>query len=395
MMLTACGGGGDSDGNSTTNAAPDSQPSNPAAVEPITSAPVTSDPSAPNDGQTNNPPPDNNVRPDNNEQAALTASNEISIARTSCGLGGTTADTALQTIAVYHANYIKYVFANSTPTSFNAHVENKINDIANVTGDNNPFFRGESFKSRLLNANYANANNGVTENIAQSVYFNSVGDIVAPNVAASDMAKSLLAAPYHLRSLMLPSSTLIGTGFVAYKPFDRNTSQYQGYVLVTHAAATSETRNNTVAGIFTYPCQNVTDTVTALYNETPNPVAGSGRDLQTDPIGQPIYISMPSAKSIKVSNIKFRDVQRNIDVPTQLLDVDNDPQANTIYQLPVNEAFILPITDTLKSCESGRKKDGNCGLYGNSEYRVSFDVLVNNQTLTSKAFTFKTGEVSY
>ena len=127
-------------------------------------------------------------------------------------------DTALGDIAIKHANYIKHVFANSSPTSFNAHVENKINDIADVTGNNNPFFGGSSFANRLSNAQYSNADFGVTENIAQTIYFSSAGNIVAPDVAAISMTKSLLAAPYHLRSLMMPGSSLKGTSMVAYKP---------------------------------------------------------------------------------------------------------------------------------------------------------------------------------
>ncbi len=396
LLLTACGGGGDSDDSPTV-----SQPSEPIDSESTASESIPSDAviSTPDDQDSTQPDiddaiPDNNVKPDNNAQAALIANNVISLARTSCGLSGLSTDPALDKIAIQHANYIKHVFANATPTSFNAHVENKISDIANVTGNSNPFFGGSSFAQRLSNANYANANNGVTENIAQTIYFSSLGNIVKADVAASAMTKSLLAAPYHLRSLMLPSSTLIGTGMVAYKPFNKDKNNNQGYVLVTHSAATPDTKDKTVKGIFTYPCQDVTDTVTALYNESPDPFKGT-RDLRDNPIGQPIYINMPSAKTIKVSNIKFRDVQRNTDVPVQLLDFDQDPYKGTNYELPTNEAFILPLTDNLKSCEAGENKGGNCGLYGNSEYRISFNVLVDNKDSISKSFTFKTGKVSY
>ncbi len=218
------------------------------------------------------------------------------------------ADTALDNIAIQHAKYIKHVFANSTPTTFSPHYENKIADIANVTGDNNPFFRGVSFEDRLLQAKYGNARYGVTENIAQSVYYSSAGNIIGSDTVAGSMAKSLLAAPYHLRSLMLPGSSLTGTGMVTYKTFGKDTANNQGYVLVNHASATQATKDNTVAGVFTYPCQGVSGTVTALYNETPSPVKGTGRDLQTDPIGQPVYVSMPSAQTIDISNVKFHDI---------------------------------------------------------------------------------------
>ncbi|MFZ3076731.1 MAG: CAP domain-containing protein [Psychrobacter glacincola] len=373
-FLTACGGGGDSDSSAND-------------VTPEPTAPAAS----PDDTSTNQP---DNVASDNETQAALIASNTFSLARTSCGLGGLSADTALDNIAIQHAKYIKHVFANSTPTTFSPHYENKIADIVNVTGDNNPFFRGVSFEDRLLQAKYGNARYGVTENIAQSVYYSSAGNIIGSDIVAGSMAKSLLAAPYHLRSLMLPGSSLTGTGMVTYKPFGKDTANNQGYVLVNHASATQATEDNTVAGVFTYPCQGVSGTVTALYNETPSPVKGTGRDLQTDPIGQPIYVSMPSAQTIDISNVKFHDIQRNMDVPIELLDYRQDPHKNTIYELPANEAFILPITDNLKSCTSTSKKDENCGLHGNSDYRVSFDILVDSKAIERKSFTFKTGAVS-
>ena len=373
VFLTACGGGGDSDNGSTSNN-PQSETQEEQDSEPSDSNPT-----------------------ENNPQAALSANNQFSLARTSCGLSGLSVDTALDDIAIKHANYIKYVFANSTPTSFNARVENKISDIASLTGSNNPFFGGLDFSDRLLNAKYSNAQYGATENIAQSVYFNSAGSFLKTDVVATSMAKSLLAAPYHLRSLMLPTSSAVGSGMVLYKPDAKNPALNQGYVLVSHASATQATKDTTVSGVFTYPCQGVTDTVTALYSESPNPVKGTGRDLRTDPIGQPVYVSMPSANKIKVSNIKFRDTQRNTNIPIQLIDFDNDPYVNTNYALPANEAFILPLTDALKSCEVNRaaNQSQQCGLYGNTKYQVSFDILVDDKNLESKSFTFTTGKVNY
>lgn len=404
MVLSACGDGGDADNTATVNNAPtsieleletesESESANSAttASNPIVSKSKASNEQGTEDEEVNNA----DARADDNALAAVNVDNEISLARSSCGLSEVSADLELAKVAIQHANYINYVFANSTPTSFNPHVENKISDIADVTGNSNPFFSADSFTKRLAKANYANTSNGVAENIASTLYFNSLGNLVAPDIAATAMTKSLLAAPYHLRALMLPNSNLIGTGISAYKPFNREASKYQGYVLVTHAAATPAAKNNSVKGIFTYPCQDVSATVTALYNESPSPVKGTGRDLRTDPIGQPIYINMPSAQTIKVSNVKFYDVQRKTKVEVALLDFYQDPYKGTNYQLAANEAFILPLTDNLKSCEQGSNKGGNCGLYGNSNYQVSFDVLVDNKTLITKDFTFSTGEVSY
>ena len=125
VFLTACGGGSDSDSSSTSNDSPSQ--SQEVISEPITSAPVTAEPDDQDNEPNDNVPVNTSDEPtENNAQAALSANNQFSLARTSCGLGGLSMDTALDDIAIQHANYIKYVFANSSPTSFNAHVENKI-----------------------------------------------------------------------------------------------------------------------------------------------------------------------------------------------------------------------------------------------------------------------------
>nr|WP_317199349.1 CAP domain-containing protein [uncultured Psychrobacter sp.] len=412
LFLAACGGGGDgggSDSNTSSGADEAVEPSVPSEVEsdiivsdPIVSDSDTSVPDEPEDEQDDpvDPAP---VALDNDTKAALVANNTISLARTSCGLNGLSDDTELGNVAIKHGNYIRHVYANSTPTSFNAHTENSISNIAAVTGNNNPFFGGVSFGKRLSNAGYSNVNHGVTENIAQTVYYSTADNIVASEVASLSMTKSLLAAPYHLRSLMMPGSSLTGSSMVAYEPFNKSGFKHaKGYVLVNHAAVTDSSKNNTVEGIFTYPCNGVTGTVTALYNESPNPFRNPNgglptRDLQKNPIGQPVYINMPSAQSIKVSNIKFRDMKRNVDIPVKLLDSNDDPFKGTNFELPANEAFIMPLTDSLKSCEAKRmpNQSQQCGLYGNNEYRVSFDVLVDGKDMQSKSFTFKTGKVSY
>ena len=357
------------------------------------------DPNDSTDSQSDRPALNDNIvdvdsASDHNKNAASIANNEINLARTSCGLSALSADSKLESMATQHANYIHYVFANSTPTLFNAHSQRQIDNIAKVTGRNNPFFTGDELKERLQSADYKNIAYGVAENIAQSSYYHSLGEIVAPDVATISMIKSLLAAPYHLRALMIPNSSVTGTGVVAFKPYDKDANTYQSYALVNYAAATKTSKDVSYNGIFTYPCQGVTDTVTALYNETPDPFRGQ-RNLQANPIGQPIYINVPTAKTITISNISFYDVARDREVPTQLLDTEQDPYRNTSYELPANEAFILPLTDNLKSCEHRPKIGQNCGLYGNSHYRVSFDIMLDNKAVVNKTFTFTTGEVDY
>lgn len=343
--------------------------------------------------------PDSNANTDNtdvrnDDNAAAIANHEFNTARSQCGLSTLATDTELQKIALGHANYIKYVFSQSQPRSFNAHYQNEIADIATVTGKNNPHYSGLDIKNRMFNADYANIKYGFSENVAQSMYYHSAGELLSVDTATVSMAKSLLAAPYHLRSIMLPSSKVIGSAVVAYTPYNKEARTNKGYVLVSNAAATASTVNTSYAGILTYPCQGVTGTVTGLYNETPDPVKHTGRNLSTDPIGQPVYIGAAEASSIKIINVSFYDTARRIEIPTQILDYRSDPYRNTEYQLPKNEAFILPITDDLDSCDSFISKNKNCGLHGNSSYQVSFDIIINDQRMIHQSFSFMTGAVN-
>lgn len=334
---------------------------------------------------------------DKNEliKASAAANQEFNLARSRCGLNTLSTDAELQKIALGHANYIKYVFSHSQPISFNAHYQNEIADIAAVTSKNNPYYSGLDIKNRLFNANYANANYGFTENVAQNIYYHSAGELVSAETASISMAKSLLAAPYHLKTIMLPSSKVVGTAVVAYKPYNKEVRTNQGYALVSNAVATAKTASANYNGILTYPCQGVTGTATALYNETPDPVKHTGRNLSTDPIGQPIYITVPAANRVKITNISFYDPKRNTEIPTQILDYQSDPYINTEYELSKNEAFILPITDELNSCKGILKKTKNCGLHSNTNYQISFDIIINNQRMIHQSFGFMTGDVDY
>ena len=395
LFVAGCGGGG-SDGTTASPQAPQNPPTAPTTpAEPDR----TEQPDELNVGlpQVDNQVDISSVQSQNYPQAALAGSNTLSLARQSCGLSGLSNNEALGQIATQHALYIQHVFANSTPNFFNAHTEGSIAGIESVTGNNNPFFTGVSFQERLLEAAYPDLRYGVVENIVQTNSFDSSGKITSPEFAAQAMAKSLLAAPYHLKSLVLPYLSQTGSGMVAYTPFGKDANTNQGYVFVNTSSGSADSVDNRITatdGVLTYPCAGVTDTNTALYNESPSPVANTGRDLATDPIGQPVYIRIPTADSIKVSNITFHDIERNSDVPVTLIDSEQDPNPNTSYALAQNEAFILPITDDLSSCTDTRLNRSNCGLHGNTEYEVSFDIMVDGSDMMTKQFTFTTGAVN-
>ena len=401
VSMTACGGGGggsDSGSNTSNNSADQVASTEPNLVttEPTNAELVQAEPTqeAPDAAAPSTYVAMSSVARNNHPSAGLTGANVISMARTSCGLGGLEYDEDLAQSAVAHAEYIKHVFINSNPRTFNAHSEATVAGIEKYTGSNNPFFTGIDLRARLITAAYPNLRYGATENIVQTSSYNPQGTVAAPEYAASVMAKSLLAAPYHLKSLMGATYGQTGSAMVAYTPHNTSPKNNLGYVFVNLSAGNAQSIRQEIDDMFTYPCEGVTNTSTALYNETPNPVAGTGRDLSTDPIGQPVYINIPTAERIKVSNVRFYDASRNQDVPTNLLDTQSDPHPNTGYALAANEAFILPITDYLNTCNGTRGSATNCGLHSNTTYTVSFDVLVDNSTLKQQSFSFTTGKAS-
>lgn len=398
MALTACGGGG-SDGNSTGSTKPPVTPpvvEQPVVEQPVTPPVVEQPVTPPSNTEKGAKTPLATIGNKNHEAASLAVTNFISLERQSCGLSGLSYDPKLAAMSIKHANYIQHVLTNTRIGNLNPHEENGFVGFEKYTGEGNPYFTGVTFNDRLVAANPATPTYYASENIVQRTLGSSDGLVESPEYAGLSMARGLMSAPYHLRMLLNPDRVKSGTSIVTFTPNGKDAATNIGYVLVDSAASASNAPPVVPEGIITYPCAATKGTVTALYNESPDPTKGTGRNLRTDPIGQPVHILMPSAKEIKVSNIKITDVARKISVPVQTVDFNNDPYLGTNYELPKNEAFIMPITDTFKSCEAGKTFNRtNCGLYGNSEYAVSFDVLVDNKTMQKKSFTFKTGNVNY
>ncbi|WP_339343294.1 CAP domain-containing protein [uncultured Psychrobacter sp.] len=394
LLLSACGGGGGGDSKPTTPTTP------PVVVPPTPVEPPVVPPTPVEPPVVVPPTPVEPTLPDdledlatigskNHEIAALAGSNTISLQRTACGLGGVSEDNELTKMAVKHAQYLAYVAERKNAYGLPAHSESSYVGFEDITGANNPFFSGKNVTDRVIAANYKDLKYDVGEDINESIYYSPSGTAPKPALKAEQMVKGLFAAPYHMQTLLALNYTDTGSAMVTYVPFGKDASEHIGYKFV-NVSAGSKTDIPEVAGVFTYPCDGVTDTVTGLYNESPSPVAGTGRNLAVDPIGQPIYVFVPSAKEIKVSNVKILDTERNIVVPADILDFSNDPHKGTSAELDKNKAFILPITDDINSCPLDYRK--NCGLAAFSEYQVTFDVMADNKKMYSKDFKFKTGD---
>lgn len=393
IVLTACGGGGSS-GNHTAKPSTPTAPEVTLPAQPIgPSAAKPTKPEKPSIKPVESPTETDIEKKSEGLRAGLAVDNFLSLQRQACGIGGYTYDDKLAEISYKHSNYLSYLFSHVNLGGVNPHQEDTYQNYEHLSGPKNPFFMGATLEDRVKTAKYSELSFSASENIVQRTERNSNGISTTPEEAGINMARGLLSAPYHLRTLVNPNFVNSGSNVSMYTPSGTDPKSSFGYILTSTGASKPNAAPTNLSGITTYPCAATTGTNTALYDESPNPTKGTGRNLRTDPIGQPIHVKIWSAKTIKVSNIKVTDVARKIDIPVAVIDYNNDPYKNTDYQLPDNEAFIMPITDSLNSCETGTRK--NCGLYGNSKYAVSFDVMVDNRELQKKSFTFSTGDVNY
>lgn len=329
----------------------------------------------------------------NHRQLAASAIANLNQRRRSCGFGELQVNDELNTMSEQHAKYIQHVFvqADRMPNAYTPHSEKRIAGFTEVTGERNPYFAGEDLLARVQAAQYQYRDNIVGESINTRLIYESAGvGKLNPQKVTSEMLSSLLAAPYHLATLMSPNFNQNGTSIISFVPNNKAHTKARGFVLVTTNGADSKLPPPNK--LLTYPCAGSTNTARMLDNESPNPMQGLGRNLRSDPVGQPIYITYPAAKRIKVSDISFVDAGTNEQVPTYLLDTQSDPHQRTAAELPANSAFIIPLTDGFKNCDAKvRSAHNNCGLHPNTTYRASFTVQIDNVKTLQRSVEFTTG----
>ena len=429
IFLSACGGGSDSGGDKSV-ATPSSPPTtrtpsapipenltatqpSPVAKSVAATKPIVSTTPIPKTTPTpkTTPPPKTTPMPTaqtapmaksqptpepmTHEQLALTMINELSIRRNECGFGGLEMNEDLNKISQRHAAYLQHVFSTVNPTAFWPHSEKTVPGIEQVTGENNPYYTADRFSARVEASDYLYRYNQAAENIATRRLFTSRGvQTLDPNLISKQMLASLLAAPYHLATLVSPDFDQIGASFVSYLPAYREAKTSRSFTLVTSSGSRKPPGYQTQpSGLLTYPCEQSKNVGRILTHESPNPMRGTGRDLSTDPVGQPVHIIYPAAKSIKVSNVIYKDSKTDRVIPVHLLDSDSDPYKNTDFELPLNSAFIIPLTDNFDNCGTlYQNNPNNCGLDPETNYTVSFEVLVDGAKRIKRAFEFTTAD---
>ena len=296
----------------------------------------------------------------------LSVYNRLNTRRTSCGFGSLGADEELKKAADNHANYLRYASKNSS-NSFEGH---------NETDKANPFYTGLGVAERVQTGDIKNQAQAVnydyralTENLSFLRYNQAYYDATNDTDIALNSIKGLLAAPYHMATLLSPNYTEVGISYVRDRvkaPIQSSDSTF-GSVLEIVMGTPRGTSLSKVDGVVSYPCDGIEDTQFELRHESPNPFKGTSRNLATNPIGQPIYIY--ANDDIKVTNAVMKDAA-NQSVKLLQLNSTNDPND----RLQANQVILMP----------------DVALKPAQMYTMTYNVSVNGGVAQLKKLTFKT-----
>lgn len=293
-------------------------------------------------------------------QAALTLLNNQRIA---CDFKALVQNDALNKVAFNHAAYLVTEGASG---------HEEINTL-------NPYYRGKKPEYRVKHANpaySANTNFSSDEQLNVVEFFTETSLSNKPHtVYAENALKGLLSAPYHIKGLLNDDKD-VGVSYVAaknknYIPNKISEDNPYAHVALNFEGAIKQVdfgSNEPNGSVVTYPCQGITGTKTALYNESPNPFAE--RNLETNPIGQPIYIRVPKASRISLESATIKDAANQTVTYIPLT------QANDInHLLQANELFLIP----------------DKPLKAYVRYQVSYKVKTDDGHTYTDSFVFKTG----
>ncbi|WP_146039598.1 MULTISPECIES: CAP domain-containing protein [unclassified Variovorax] len=213
----------------------------------------------------------------------LAAFTRLNAERLKCGFGLLQQNQQLDVAAAGHANYL-------LRNNMAGHFQNPADS----------FFTGNNALDRALAAGYSpklvlDDNSDVTGTGANLITGRGIESV-----------RSLLSAPYHALSLLsseldigisiMSSDTTGTTG--THGP--RSISQFN---LALAQGAFSQKPNS--AAVQTYPCDGTVGTAHTLRNESPNPIPG--RDLNVNPIGQPIIVVVRPGQGIAISSATMKE----------------------------------------------------------------------------------------
>lgn len=377
-LLIGCGGGGSSGSTATsTQPLPVSQSTSTSQPTVTATAPTPITPTTTADSS-----------------VALKAIDLLNENRTKCGFGGLTVNQNLNNTAYNHANYLATV-ALANHYGFASHYEQAETSSNGTsllqTGTSNPYYSGYDIDTRLNPKTYNEkalpaAYHGLgIENLSESfASSNALMPPVDPAVQAESMLRALFAAPYHLRMLVLPQAAEVGASF-RQDNWAANNSYYRSAVLEVVSGIPANANYIETLNTLSFPCTGVV-TDYELKNETPNPFGykdSNGnvvayndpqrvseiRDLEANPVGQPIYIRVPASKTIQSVNVTIKNGSNTLTDFTKLT-ATTDPNK----MLEPYEAMIIP----------------NQPLQPSTTYDVSYQVTLTDGTNRFNTFSFTT-----
>jgi uncharacterized protein YkwD len=258
-----------------------------------------------------------------------------------CGFGLLQQTASIDTAAQAHADYLLTNHLQIT------HYEDR---IAFPDG-----FTGVLPADRLAAAGYAAAPGAGSEVIGDpnASYGSTVGQAGVMD---------LFLAPYHGYA-MLRSDRDVGIGFAT------NESRSP---MVIDFGWTAQRPNQMLPAsqVVTYPCEGITGVLSQSHHDE-NPTPLPGRNLQTDPIGHPVYLKVRDGNTLVLTSYALRQVGTGISLSLQLLDQAHDPASLFTDR---SSAALIPLVPLAK----------------NASYLFSA-AGTNNGNPFSMSFTFGTG----
>lgn len=322
--LTACGGGG-------------------GGGAPVTAATSTSSVStptpAPAAGTIVSVVPPTNFTPSSEEEATFLLLNQE---RGRCGFGLLAQSNKLDQAAKSHTIYL---------------VKNGLqyahDEVAGL-----PFFTGTTEIARAAAAGYSNP---VGAGLATYQ-----GPVSATGLRSAKLLRGLLAAPYHLLSL-LDNFADVGVGY---------TQEITGGNEKTALNLTLGTRvgvNDLEGGrVFTYPCQSSVGAPTVLANEVPSPIP-SNLPQDFTKFGSPIAVKVKSGSALAVTSAALTPSAGGAPVALQIVTLANTPAQNVMR---ADSVYLLPLTPLLPG----------------ASYTASISGSINGIVVPNNTFSFTTAQ---
>lgn len=350
LALTACGGG--SGGSGQTNTDTGGRTENPP-IEQVANTPSTLVTTVTASTYTNA-----------EEKAAFDL---LNAERNRCGFGLLSQQTQLDVMARGHASYLL-----------------RNNAAGHYQNISEPFATGNAPADRALAAGYSYA----VIRDANTDMFGTNANVLTGK--GEKGVRHLMSAPYHAAGLLAGS---LDVGISVMSTDDVGTTGTNGprSIVQINSGYQQGFKAQLPAGraVQTYPCEGTSGTAFELRGESPNPVPG--RDLSTNPIGQPVIIQVREGQYLTISSASITKKDDGstvaiLPVLNKATDENESLQGHQAVLIPATS--LLPNTEyfvTVEGANQTVKADGS-GPSGTNP------AIKDNATgAFAKSFTFRTG----